>query len=69
MLEVGSQWRHYKGNIYTVLGVAVHTEDEVDLVLYHRTDCKQPKVWARPATDWYALVNDDGEIKERFIEV
>ena len=27
-------WRHYKGNVYTIVDVATHTEDQVPMVIY-----------------------------------
>lgn len=32
--EVGQVYRHYKGDLYTVLGFAVHHESRAELVLY-----------------------------------
>lgn len=40
----GQAYRHFKGNIIMVLGVATHTETKEDLVVYMHND----KIWARP---------------------
>ncbi len=40
----GQAYRHFKGNIAIVLGVATHTETKEDLVVYMHND----KIWARP---------------------
>lgn len=59
-------WRHYKGGLYLVLGVARHTETGEELVvyvpLYERADAGLP-LQARPRRMWEEAV--DG--KPRFV--
>ena len=38
---------HYKGNLYRVLTIAKHTENDDDLVIYHPLN-DQESLWARP---------------------
>ncbi len=62
-------YRHYKGGLYEVLGVAVHSETLEELVLYkslYDTE-KYPKgtVWARPKEMFLDYVDEDG-VKLRF---
>lgn len=44
------KYRHYKGGIYEVTGVAMHSEfPEQELVIYiHPTDDGKEQLWARP---------------------
>lgn len=44
-IKVGDKFRHFKGNIYTVVSVATHTETNETLVVYcdDKGNC-----WARP---------------------
>ncbi|MBT6055739.1 MAG: DUF1653 domain-containing protein, partial [Planctomycetaceae bacterium] len=45
-LECG-RYRHYKGNEYTVLGVALHSETLEKIVVY-RADYGDRGLWVRP---------------------
>lgn len=56
-------YRHYKGGIYQVEGIVLHSEDLSELVLYR--SMKDPeKLWVRPLTMWFELIPDLGV--ERF---
>ena len=43
----GQMYKHFKGNLYKVLAVAVHTETEEKLVVYQSVD-NPDRVFARP---------------------
>lgn len=58
-------YRHYKGHIYEVLGVGLHTETEEPLVVY-RTTVGEPKLWVRPQAMFNETVTVDGEVIPRF---
>ena len=58
-------YRHYKGNYYTVLGVATHSEDESKLVVY-RPEYGEKALWVRPQNMFCESVNVDGITKPRF---
>lgn len=66
-IQPGTVWRHYKGEIYLVTDLLRHTEDQEDLVCYHRLggdDEGGPSGWARPVTVWLEEVDvvlPDGE--------
>lgn len=62
MVEVGEYYRHYKGNLYRVIGVAKNTETEEYLVIY--TD--KIKLWARPLKMFEEYVEKDGKMVKRF---
>ena len=44
MIEVGSNYRHFKGNVYKVIAIAKHSETNEDMVVYTSDD----KTWVRP---------------------
>ncbi|MBR6701269.1 MAG: DUF1653 domain-containing protein [Firmicutes bacterium] len=46
-IEAGKKYRHFKGNEYIVLAVAMHTETEESLVVYQNLEDVN-KVYARP---------------------
>jgi hypothetical protein len=63
-LDIG-RYRHYKGNEYEVIGVAKHSEDETNLVVY-RPLYGEKGLWVRPLDMFVETVEVDGETKARF---
>jgi len=59
------RYRHYKGNEYTVLGVARHSETLEWLVVY-RQEYGDGGVWVRPAAMFGEMVEVDGKRVPRF---
>ena len=57
--------RHFKGGEYEVIALAKHSETMEDLVIY-RELFGEGKVWARPASMFYQMVNIDGNLVPRF---
>ncbi|MBE6152907.1 MAG: DUF1653 domain-containing protein [Firmicutes bacterium] len=44
MIKIGQRYKHFKGNVITILNVAKHSETLEDMVIYEHDN----KVWARP---------------------
>jgi hypothetical protein len=63
-LKIG-RYRHYKGYEYEVIGVAKHSEDETELVVY-RPLYGERSLWVRPLDMFIETVQVDGETKPRF---
>jgi hypothetical protein len=59
------RYRHYKGNDYTVLGVARHSETLEELVVY-RQEYGARGLWARPAVMFTETVEINGQPVPRF---
>ena len=59
------RYRHYKGNYYDVIGVARHSEDGNDLVVY-RPRYGDRGLWVRPLAMFEEKVTEDGESVQRF---
>ncbi len=59
------RYRHYKGNEYTVLGVARHSETLEELVVY-RQEYGDHGLWVRPAAMFAETVMVDGKAVARF---
>ncbi len=62
MPKKGETYRHFKGNLYRVLAIAMHTETEEMMVVYQEHDGEN--VYARPLGMFLSKVN-----KEKYPEV
>lgn len=58
-------YRHYKGNLYEVIDVATHSEDESKLVVY-RPMYGERGLWVRPLSMFCESVEVNGESLPRF---
>ncbi|MGY8900707.1 MAG: DUF1653 domain-containing protein [Paraglaciecola sp.] len=63
-IKVG-KYRHYKGNDYEVIGVATHSEDESELVVY-RPMYGERGLWVRPLSMFNESVVVNGQSVPRF---
>ena len=59
------RYRHYKGNEYLVLGIALHSETLEKLVVY-RADYGDKGLWVRPLSMFCEIVEISGVQKARF---
>ena len=67
-LKIG-RYQHYKGNEYEVIGVAKHSEDESELVVYrplYNESSGARNLWVRPLSMFIETVQVDGKTKPRF---
>jgi hypothetical protein len=62
------RYRHYKGNEYTVLGIARHSETLEELVVY-RQEYGERGLWVRPAAMFAETVVVEGQSQPRFRRV
>ena len=59
------RYRHYKGNEYTVIGTALHSETQEELVVY-RQEYGEHGLWVRPKGMFSENVKVDGKEVPRF---
>lgn len=59
------RYRHYKGNLYEVLGLAKHSETEEEHVVY-RALYGDGELWLRPKGMFFETVISDGREVPRF---
>ena len=59
------KYRHFKGNMYEVLGFAKNSENLEEMVIY-RALYGEKEVWVRPASMWNETVERDGKTFKRF---
>jgi hypothetical protein len=66
-IKIGT-YRHYKGFICEVIGIAFHSETLKELVIYRHDSEEFGKnaLWARPKNIFLQQVNIKGELKPRF---
>ena len=58
-------WKHFKGNLYRVMYVALHSETGEEMVVYQAL-YGQRGMWVRPASMWLEHVERDGYSGPRF---
>ncbi len=63
-IKLGS-YRHFKGNIYNVVGVGLHTETKEKMVIYNQAN-NPSKIWVRPMSMFIGTVTKDGRTVKRF---
>lgn len=61
-------YRHFKGDLYRVEGVARHSETLEEMVVY-RALYGEGGLWVRPAAMWNETVTHEGVLQPRFAPV
>lgn len=68
-LELGL-YKHYKGNLYEVIGLARHSESLEELVVYKATYQKEGEnLWVRPKAMFMESLSIDGREVKRFTKL
>ena len=68
-MELGL-YKHYKGNIYEVIGIAKHSETLEEMVVYKATYQKEGEnLWVRPLKMFLETVIIAGVEQERFSKI
>ena len=62
---IGKSYKHYKGNVYKIIGEAKHSETLEDLIIYEDLS-DTTKVWVRPKEMFFETVLIDGYEIPRF---
>jgi hypothetical protein len=60
------RYRHYKGNEYQVVDLALHSETEEWVVLYYPLYDDEKTLWVRPYTMFIEKVQIEGKDVPRF---
>lgn len=60
-IKIGKTYKHYKGNLYKIIGFAKHSETLEDLIIYQSE--KTGEFWARPYKMWNETVDDKGTLR------
>jgi hypothetical protein len=68
-MEIGL-YKHYKGNIYEVIGLAKHSETLEDIVVYKATYQNEGEnLWVRPLTMFTETLIVEGVEQRRFTKI
>ena len=62
------KYRHFKGGLYEVIGLASHSETMEPMVVY-RALYGDGALWVRPAAMWTETVVRDGAAVPRFVRI
>lgn len=63
-------YKHYKGKIYEVIGIATHSETLDKMVVYKATYQKEGEnLWIRPLNMFTETVVVDGQTMRRFEKI
>lgn len=65
-VKIWGLYRHYKGHLYLVKGIALHSETLEPLVLYEPQYITGVKFWVRPLKMWNENVEFEGKRVPRF---
>lgn len=58
---IGKTYKHFKGNLYKVVGIAKHSETREDMVVYE--SLRNNTLWVRPISMWNEEVDDKGTLR------
>ena len=68
-MELGL-YKHYKGNMYEVIGIAKHSETLEEIVVYKATYQEEPyNIWVRPKAMFLEKIEINGNLIERFSKI
>ena len=60
-ITVGKIYRHFKGNMYKVVGFAKNSETLEDMIIYE--SLRNNTLWVRPKSMWNEIVDDKGTLR------
>lgn len=60
-IVVGRTYKHFKGNLYKVIGFAKHSETLEDMIIYE--SLRNNTMWVRPKSMWNEVVDDKGTLR------
>ena len=56
-IAIGKLYRHYKGNVYKIIGFAKHSETYEDMIVYEALSDK--RTWVRPKNMWNEMIDEN----------
>lgn len=65
-IEIGCKYRHFKGNLYEIVGFAKHSETMENMIIYK--SLRNNSIWVRPYSMWSEVVDGKGTLRFSLIE-
>lgn len=63
----GEKYRHYKGDMYEVIGLAIHSNEDIWMVIYKPLyENADAEFFTRPLSEWFEEINFEGRSVARF---
>ena len=60
-IKIGAKYKHFKGNLYEIVGFAKHSETMEDMIVYK--SLRNDTTWVRPYKMWNEVVDDKGTLR------
>ena len=67
-MTMDKYYRHFKGGVYRLLGIAKDSETQEEMVVYQAI-YGEHQLWVRPKEMFFGKVERDGKVFERFTEI
>ena len=68
--KIGEVCRHYKGDLYKVFELALHSNDGEWMVVYSpQYECPDAHLFTRPLREWFEEVEWEGKSVQRFAKM
>lgn len=67
--KAGEQYRHYKGDMYKVVGIALDSSDQWVVVYEPMYENAAAPMFTRPLSEWHQPVEWEGQRVARFSRV
>ncbi len=67
--KAGEQYRHYKGDLYKVVGIALDSSEAWVVVYEPLYENPAAPMFTRPANEWHQMVEWEGVSVARFTKI
>ena len=64
-IAIGKKYRHYKGNVYQIIALALHSETNEEMIVYKS---EKGDVWVRPKYMWNEIIKERGILRFSLLE-
>ena len=65
-IEIGKLYKHYKGNLYKIIGFAKNSETLENMIIYQSINTGEN--WVRPYKMWNEMVDNKGTLRFKLMD-